>query len=88
MVVNNSGGGGSSTPSRAEYKIREYFQEIDGTYPSSAKYSDDKKADYGKTITYQATTHRGFTFDSTHPDSILSGVNKGKLVLKAYYVLL
>ena len=85
MVVNNSGGGGSSTPSRAEYKIREYFQGIDGTYPSSAKYSDDKKADYGKTITYQETTHRGYTFDPTHPDSILSGVNKGKLVLKAYY---
>ena len=81
----NTGGGGSSTPSRAEYKIREYLQNIDGSYPSSPKYTDEKMADYGKTITYNPRTIEGFTFDATHPDSVLSGTNKGKLTLKAYY---
>ena len=42
-------------------------------------------ADYGKTITYNPRTIEGFTFDATHPDSVLSGTNKGKLTLKAYY---
>ena len=81
----NTGGGGSSTPSRAEYKIREYVQNIDGSYPSSAKYTDEKMADYGETITYNPRNIEGFTFDATHPDSVLSGTNKGNLTLKAYY---
>ncbi len=81
----NTGGGGSSTPSRAEYKIREYVQDIDGSYPSSAKYTDEKMADYGETITYNPRNIEGFTFDATHPDSVLSGTNKGNLTLKAYY---
>ena len=81
----NTGGGGSSTPSRADYKIREYMQNIDGTYPQTASNSDEKTADYGKTVTYSARDITGFTFDATYPESVLSGVNKGKLVLKAYY---
>ncbi len=84
MSVNTGGSGsGSSSPSREEYTVKEYIEELDGTY--SLYNSTEKKDKYNEEIEYDPRSITGFTFDDTHPNSVLEGKNNGKLTLKAYY---
>ncbi len=83
MIVNSGSSG--SVSSKEKYTINEYLQYVDGTYPVDATYTEEKRADYDKTIKYAKRDITGFTLDTSHPDSVLRGSNDGNLVIKAYY---
>ncbi len=69
----------------AQYKSEYYFEQLDGTY--KLEYSENKNETVDSTVTVDILDPKGFEYDPSNSNSILSGVvsNDGSLVLRSYY---
>ena len=82
----SGGGGGGSAPRRA-YTTEYYFQTLEDLtkYEIDTALTKMISARKDATVSADIITVKGFTFDETNPNNVITMTNDGTAVLKVYY---
>ena len=79
---------GTLTPNtNTVYTVEHYLENLDGSYPTDASYTERLTGTTDTFVTAKAQDHTGFTYSDSDSKNIKSGyiAGDGTLVLKLYY---